>query len=169
MSDADQTGVDQTGVDQAGKAAPVRRSAKRRRIVKGAWLVMGDGETTIYCVVRDISATGARVKLSETTQIDGRLRLTLSDGETLDAEVVRHVGEEIGIRFTEGDRPSLAPPPGPLEELLRVVMELEIEDVLERLDSLGLSQDEAIAQTAEAMHKAHGDLVALLGNKVGPW
>jgi len=158
-----------TDAEETGRVGPARRSAKRRRIVKGAWLVLGDGETTIYCVVRDISATGARVKLSEMMAVEGRLRLTLSDGETLDAEVVRHIGEEVGIRFTQGERPSLAPPPGPLEELLREVMDLEIEAVLERLDTLGLSKDEAIARSAEAMHKAHSDLVALLGNKVGPW
>ncbi len=158
-----------TDVEETQREAPIRRSAKRRRIVKGAWLVLGDGDTTIYCVVRDISATGARVKLSEMMQIDGHLRLTLSDGETLDAEVVRHVGEEVGIRFTNGERPSLAPPPGPMEDLLRSVMELEIEELLDRLDALGLSKDESIAHTADTLHKAHSDLVAMLGNKVGPW
>ncbi|MBB4287078.1 PilZ domain-containing protein [Roseospira goensis] len=150
--------------------APHRRSAKRRRVFKGGWLVLADGTSSIRCFVKDISATGARIETNDPPEAEAtRLKLTLSDGETLDAEIVRRAGLELGIRFLAEQRPTLAPPPEPIEQLVEQMEAMAIEDVLARIDALGLSEDPALRDASEALAEAYAGLYALVSAKVGPW
>jgi len=147
-----------------------RRSAKRRRVLKGGWLVLADGTSSIRCFVKDISSTGARIQTTDTGAMpEGHLKLTLSDGETLNAEVVRRSGQELGIRFVSDRRPSLAPPPDPVEQVIEQMEAMCIEDILTRLDSLGLTADDDVKAAATAFEAAYTALHARLTTKVGPW
>lgn len=147
-----------------------RRSARRRRVLKGGWLVLGDGASSIRCFVKDVSATGARVEAQELDTLSpGGLKLTLSDGETLEAEVVRRSGLELGVRFTHGTRPSLAPPPDPLELLVDRMEAMGVQEVLDGIESLGLNQDQDIQAAAQALQDSYMALYARISAKVGPW
>lgn len=160
---------------QATTDAARRRSAKRRKVLKGGWLVLGDGTSSIRCFVKDVSATGARVETPEPLDPgavagkSGRLKLTLSDGETLDAELVRRTGLELGIRFPNRQRPSLAPPPEPLEQLIEVLETMGVDDVLARIEDLGLDRNAEIAQAAAVFGEAFTTLYARISEKSGPW
>ena len=148
-----------------------RRSAKRRRILKGGWLVIADGTSSVRCFVKDISSTGARVEThaAEDTP-DGTLKLTLSDGETLEGQVVRRSGLELGIRFIRDQKPALAPPPNPLEDLVTTMADLSMDEILDRLEALGLNNDEEINAAAEALDRAFSDLYHALSKRAtGPW
>jgi len=149
---------------------PIRRSAKRRRVLKGGWLVLGDGSSSIRCFVKDISATGARIEARDLDALPvGGLKLTLSDGETLEGEVVRRSGLELGIRFVSGTRPALAPPPDPIELLMDRIEAMGVQEVLDRIQALGLNQDTEISGCAQALQDAYVALYARIGEKVGPW
>jgi hypothetical protein len=153
-----------------GPSEPLRRSAKRRRVLKGGWLVLDDGTSSVRCFVKDISATGARIEAKDCENIpSGGLKLTLSDGETLEAEVVRRSGLELGVRFVHGVRPSLAPPPDPLELLVDRMEAMGVQEVLDRIEDLGLSKDEDIHGCAQALQDAYMALYARISAKVGPW
>jgi len=148
----------------------LRRSAKRRRVLKGGWLVMADGTSSIRCFVKDISSTGARVQTTDASDMpEGHLKLTLSDGETLNAEVVRRSGQELGIRFVSDRRPSLAPPLDPVEQVIEQMEDMGVEDILARLDSLSLTGDDEVKAAAAAFEAAYTALHARLTTKVGPW
>jgi hypothetical protein len=148
-----------------------RRSAKRRRILKSGWLVIADGTSSIRCFVKDISSTGARVETQAAADTpDGLLKLTLSDGETLEAEVVRRSGLELGIRFVSDRKPSLAPLPNPLENLVTSMAEMSMDEILDRLEALNLDKDEDIKAAAEACDRAFSDLYHALSKRAtGPW
>ncbi|MQX38007.1 PilZ domain-containing protein [Roseospira navarrensis] len=150
---------------------PRRRSARRRRVLKGGWLVLGDGSSSIRCFVKDISATGARIETQDGDSApQGRLTLTLSDGETLEAEVVRRSGVELGIRFVPpGQHPSLAPPPDRVEQLIDRMDAMGLQTVLDEIEALGLMDDPEVAHQTEALMQAYTALYGRLSSKVGPW
>lgn len=151
--------------------APRRRSARRRKVLKGGWLVLADGTSSIRCFIKDISATGARLETPDLTD-DGaasHLKLTLSDGETMEAELVRRTGLELGIRFVGQRRPSLAPPLEPVEQLVETMETMGLDDLLARIDDLGLSNDPNIQEAAEALGEAFATLYARISERAGPW
>ncbi len=152
-------------------SAPRRRSAKRRKVLKGGWLVLADGTSSIRCFVKDISATGARVETPDlpSDAATSGLKLTLSDGETLEAELVRRTGLELGIRFPRRQKPSLAPPAEPIEQLVETMETMGLDDLLARIDELGLSDDPEIGEAVEALGAAFATLYARISERSGPW
>ena len=77
-----------------------KRSAPRRRVLKGAVAAYNDRHCTIPCIVRDISATGARIRSDGTLTIPDSFELIIDlDGTEADCEVVWRKGIEIGVRF----------------------------------------------------------------------
>lgn len=147
-------------------AAPTRRRSRRKKVFKGARLMLGGGLSTVDCIVKDISATGARIKLPDITQIAGTLKLSFPDGETLEADVIRSQGMEMGIRFRGGQRPALAPPPDPLEQVL---FELESPWLGQTLDQLAETEayaDPDIVQAARSLHEAYEALKVAIESHV---
>lgn len=106
-------------IGSADTPAPetTRRKAQRKRVIKAARLVLGGGLSTIDGTVRDVSATGARIRLPHPMRITGPVQVILSGGERVDAEVVRLKGLDLGLRFTSDRRPSVAPPPDEIEQI----------------------------------------------------
>jgi hypothetical protein len=78
------------------------RHAERRRTLLGAKLVYGNGAFTLDCVVRDISSTGARVKLPEGMAVPASVFLVeMRDGTAYAARVVWKRHPLIGLTFIE--------------------------------------------------------------------
>jgi len=78
------------------------RRAERRRALLGAKLVYGDGAFTTDCVVRDLSTTGARVKLPEGQAVPENVFLVeLRSGVAYAARVVWKRHPLIGLAFIE--------------------------------------------------------------------
>lgn len=82
-----------------------RRRAPRRRVLKGAVAAFNDRHCTIPCTVRDLSATGARLKCDGSVNIPDTFELIVElDGTEADCEVVWRKANEVGVRFRGAPR-----------------------------------------------------------------
>lgn len=151
-----------------GAVAP-KRGARRKRVLKGARLVLGGGMSTINCTIKDVSATGARVRVSDITQVSGMLQLAMPDGEILDAEVIRNTGLEIGLRFLGDQRPSLAPPPDTLEVVIAELEQLPIDSLVLQITTLPEHDDEEVAEAAQGLRLAADKLTNVLRSRTKGW
>jgi len=75
------------------------RAAPRQRTLKGARIVINDGFSTFQCQVRNLSDTGARLKVASVIGIPDSFQLMLDDGRSFECSVVWRKAEEIGVSF----------------------------------------------------------------------
>jgi hypothetical protein len=88
-----------TGAAETATSADHRR-AMRQRAFLGAKLVYGDGAFTVDCVVRDVSLTGARIKLPEGQAVpDSVFLVEMRSGIAYEARVAWKRHPEIGLEF----------------------------------------------------------------------
>jgi len=88
---------------------PENRIAPRSRVLKDGKIVTGILQSVIDCCVRDISATGARLKCVHAATVPNEFKLIMpGDNMMRDARVVWRREELLGIVFTSSPRP--APP-----------------------------------------------------------
>lgn len=90
-------------------AASEKRRAPRRRVLKAAVIAYADRHCTMPCAVRDISASGARLRVDNPLQVPDTFELLIElDGLEADCEVVTRKSSEVGVRFL--GPPRQAPP-----------------------------------------------------------
>jgi hypothetical protein len=78
-----------------------RRTQQRGRVLKSGKLISGNRSIVIDCAVRDLTSTGARVRVAEITKLPERLELLVqSSGLIYPAEVQWQAGAEFGLMFT---------------------------------------------------------------------
>ena len=75
------------------------RIAPRQRILKGGMIVINDGFSTFKCTVRNLSETGARLKVAGIIGIPDSFRLAMDDGRKFACTVVWKTESEIGVKF----------------------------------------------------------------------
>lgn len=76
------------------------RAAARRRTLKGARIVYPGGFHSVFCRIRDISATGAQLILEEQTAMPDRFTLVIDRGEaTHECHLVWQKGDKAGVSF----------------------------------------------------------------------
>ena len=80
-------------------ASSPRRVTDRSKTLKSAKIVFNKNQSVIDCMVRDLSPTGAKIKLSDLAAVPRIFVLELNDGTRHDCERVRAMGQEIGVRF----------------------------------------------------------------------
>ena len=86
--------------DASGIAAIERRISPRRKTRFKATIVFGDDRSTAGCTVRDLSETGARLKLDPSDLVPTRFHLIwLADRAVLEVEAVWRSQGEMGIKF----------------------------------------------------------------------
>jgi hypothetical protein len=84
---------------------PERRGAPRRRVLKGSIILFNDRRSTIPCTVRDISTSGARLRVDRAVAIPDAFILIIElDGFEADCQVVARHGQEVGVRFAAPPR-----------------------------------------------------------------
>lgn len=77
------------------------RASTRRRTLKGGKIVINDGFSTFACTVRNLSETGALLKVAGVVGIPDAFTLVMDDGSARYAcTVVRRSAEELGVQFT---------------------------------------------------------------------
>ena len=82
---------------------PDHRDTRRHRVLKGALIVFHSAGSTINCTVRNLSETGAQLRVVSVVGIPDRFVLHLSDKTTnWNCEVVWRKGTELGVRFLAG-------------------------------------------------------------------
>jgi hypothetical protein len=77
-----------------------RRRSARSRVVKGAKLVLG-ASLVIDCVVRNLTNVGARIQISNTTDLPESLELTFDGGRSYrPCRIVWRTTNETGVEFS---------------------------------------------------------------------
>jgi hypothetical protein len=159
---------DDGAVEDTGPVSgvPTRRGAKRKKVYKSARLVMHGGVSTVDCILRDISRSGARLRLPAAMPVGGSVGLQLPDGETLQADVIRCSGLDVGLRFSKNQVPSLAPPP---ELIVQILFKLEspwLSEVLTMLESSPAHEEADIREAADDLREAYERLKAVVESHV---
>ncbi|UJW85238.1 PilZ domain-containing protein [Devosia sp. SL43] len=75
------------------------RAAPRQRTLKGGLIVINDGFSTFKCTVRNLSETGARLKVAGIIGIPDTFQLAMDDGRKFACSIVWKTESEIGIKF----------------------------------------------------------------------
>lgn len=81
------------------------RAAARRRTLKAGVVAYSDRHVTVPCIVRDISATGARLRIEGSVTAPDTFELIISlDGLEADCQVVWRKATDLGVRFLAAPR-----------------------------------------------------------------
>ena len=77
-----------------------KRATIRHRTLKGGHLVVNDGFSTFDCTVRNLSESGARIRVTSIIGIPDRFELAMDDGRHFACSVVWRTETEFGVAFT---------------------------------------------------------------------
>jgi len=81
------------------------RVALRRRVLKAGIAASNDRHLTVACTVRDVSATGARLRAESSVSIPDTFELIIEvDGLEADCQVVWRKANEVGVKFLAAPR-----------------------------------------------------------------
>jgi hypothetical protein len=82
-------------------AAARQKRESRKSLQQSGWITLEGGFAARPCVVRDMSASGAKVTIDDPNPLPARLRLAFSrDARTgRNCEVVWRRGRSVGIKF----------------------------------------------------------------------
>jgi len=106
-----------------------RRSAARQKSFLQGRIYFNNRRSTVDCLIRDYSETGARLKFSETIAVPEAIELFIPNREEVHrARVQWRSGNEMGISFDEEARaPSIAPDAAQQGDVAARVQRLETE------------------------------------------
>jgi hypothetical protein len=76
-----------------------RRAAQRHRTLKGARIAFNGGQSTISCMVRNLSDIGALLQVDSVVGVPEHFDLLLSDGRAFHCWVSRRTATELGVSF----------------------------------------------------------------------
>ena len=104
-----------------------RRSARQKSFLRGC-IYFNNRRSALDCLVRDISANGARLIFSDTVTIPDVVDLYISQKEqTLRAHVQWRHGDEVGVAFANAPQASAPRQPLDVADLADRVQRLESE------------------------------------------
>jgi PilZ domain len=106
-----------------------RRSLSRQKSFLQGRIYFNNRRSTVDCLIRDYSDTGARLKFSETIAVPEVIELFIPNKEEIHrARVEWRSGNEMGVSFGEEVRaPSIAPDAAQQGDLATRVQRLEAE------------------------------------------
>ena len=78
-----------------------KSSTRRQRTLKGARIVLNDGYSTIDCMVRNLSESGARLRIASILGIPDTFELRFDDGRKFACRTAWRTADEIGVEFVE--------------------------------------------------------------------
>jgi len=78
---------------------PDHRQAKRKRVLKGARILMPELGISCDCAVRDFSETGACLVLTTPVAVSASFELALYDNTIKQCRVVWRAGRRVGVAF----------------------------------------------------------------------
>jgi hypothetical protein len=81
------------------------RRTPRRRVLKSGLVAFNQRHATLSCTVRDLSDTGALLRLSDVAHVPQRFELIVElDGLEADCEVMWRRGRDLGVKFSAPPR-----------------------------------------------------------------
>jgi hypothetical protein len=94
-----------TAGDSLARDKGEARVSPRRRVLKGGVVACIDGRLIVPCAVRDMSETGARIKVQCPVSVPDTFELFIElDGLEAACQVVWRKGEELGVKFLGAPR-----------------------------------------------------------------
>ena len=105
-----------------------RRAARQTSFMQGR-IYFNNRRSSVDCLIRDISATGAKLKFSSAVETPALVELHIpTKEETHSAKVMWRRGEEMGVKFMSPNAPvSLVADRDPGSDLLDRIRKLEEE------------------------------------------
>lgn len=83
-----------------------RRQQPRQRVLKGAIMFFNKEQSSVDCVVRNLTKIGARVILETTNFVPDKFEVLVKQEKRLyPAEAIWRDSTDIGVRFTAPPRP----------------------------------------------------------------
>jgi len=77
-----------------------RRGTIRHRTLKGGRIATNDGFSTINCTVRNMSETGALLRLATVVGVPETFQLLMDDGRKYDCAVKHKSATDLGVQFS---------------------------------------------------------------------
>lgn len=148
--------------NEAPSAADEHRSSRRERRLKAAKLVFNNDQSVIDCVLRDLSATGARVRLNGIIDAPEQLVLKVSDGITYSADVMWYRNNELGLRFHGEVKLELVGKLTSVQSVLDEAKALPVVGLLRTLSNYHDFSDDDLKEAREELSSAHERIIELL-------
>ena len=76
-----------------------RRATIRHRVLKGGHIVVNAGYSSFDCTVRNLSSTGARLKVASVIGIPDSFELAMDDGRRFGCQIIWRSEIELGVAF----------------------------------------------------------------------
>jgi hypothetical protein len=82
-------------------AGATKKREARKSLRRSGWITLDGGFAARPCVVQDMSTSGAKITLDDSSALSGRLRLAFArDARTgRNCEVVWRRGKSLGVKF----------------------------------------------------------------------
>lgn len=88
------------------------RRSPRRRILKGATIVFGNGNFTRKCLVKNLSETGALLEMESSDGVPNQFRLVFEDkSQDRVCDVAWRTTKRLGVKFGDSSVSSAEPLP----------------------------------------------------------
>ena len=136
-----------------------RREAPREGVLKGAKIVIGDA--VMNCLVLDVSAKGARVRLDAAMVLPARVSLCFRGGAAFVAEPRWARAQEVGLAFV-GPAAMTQKTAAQVAALLQAMRDSGADKVLATLREFRAFDDPALAALSHAAREAWNGLAAAL-------
>ena len=89
----------------AGDDTKEKRGSPRRRVLKGGIVAFQDHRLTVVCTVRNLSASGARLRVEGSVPAPDKFVLVIeADNFEVDCEVASRKGNDLGVKFVSPPR-----------------------------------------------------------------
>ena len=91
---------------QPATGMPERRTRRRKRVLKAGQIITNSNSSTVDCIVRDVSESGARLRVASTISVpQSFLLLIKSENVIVPVQRVWRNAHEVGVKFI-GERRS---------------------------------------------------------------
>ncbi len=139
-----------------------RRANPRRRMYKSAKLIFNDNQSVVDCVLRDISASGARVQVKGWFECPEQVVLKLSDGLSHSSDLVWSRNNQLGLRFHGQAELELVGKVASVQRVLDMAKALPVDDLLRALASYHHFADDDVKSAGEGFVDAHRRMIDAL-------
>jgi hypothetical protein len=125
-----------------------RRSSLRQKSFLQGRIYFNNRRATLDCVIRDLSETGAKLKISEAVAVPEAMELYIPNREEIHrARVEWRSEDEIGVSFGEAAAPSAAPE-----------LPADVVQRLSKLESEVAALRRIVNELRSENRKAHGEV-----------